>query len=70
MAPVKRFPYALLCACTSLVTHRPIIKTIIDKSHIQSYLPQLAQPEHLSVLDEVERAFLTEFDYVREARLI
>jgi aarF domain-containing kinase len=28
---------------------------------------QLAQPEHLAVLDEVERAFLTEFDYTREA---
>jgi aarF domain-containing kinase len=28
---------------------------------------ELAQPEHLTVLDEVERAFLTEFDYEREA---
>ena len=27
----------------------------------------IAQPEHLTVLDEVERAFLTEFDFQREA---
>lgn len=30
----------------------------------------VAQPEHLTVLDEVERAFLTEFDYLREAQAL
>ena len=30
----------------------------------------IAQPEHLSVIDEVERAFLTEFDYLREAEAL
>ena len=30
----------------------------------------IAQPEHLTVLDEVERAFLTEFDYLREAEAL
>jgi aarF domain-containing kinase len=31
---------------------------------------ELAQPEQLPMLDEVERAFLTEFDYVREAEAL
>ena len=40
-----------------------------DLGTIRSFC-KIAQPEHLSVLDEVERAFLTEFDYAREAKAL